>query len=62
MITNPEDRKYFTKEQAQLVSGYPNKESDQDTYEQLMKPERKEIEFWLKIGEVPPFVKECGID
>ena len=62
LITNPEDRKYFTKEQAQLVSGYPNKESDQDTYEQLMKPERKEIEFWLKIGEVPPFVKECGID
>jgi hypothetical protein len=27
-----------------------------------MTPERKEIEYWLKINEVPPFVKECGID
>lgn len=38
------------------------KEGDQDTYEALMTPERKEIEFWEKIGEVPPFVKECNID
>lgn len=27
-----------------------------------MTPERKEIEFWTKINEVPPFVKECGIN
>ena len=27
-----------------------------------MTPERKEIAFWDKINEVPPFVKECGID
>ena len=27
-----------------------------------MTPERKEIEFWVKINEVPPFVKECNID
>ena len=27
-----------------------------------MTPERKEIEYWLSINEVPPFVKECGID
>ena len=27
-----------------------------------MTPENKEVEFWLKINEVPPFVKECGID
>ena len=62
IITKPDDRKFFTKEQTKLVCGYPNKESDQDTYEALMTPERKEIEFWLKVGKVPPFVKECGID
>ena len=62
MITNPDDRKYFTKEQCQLVSGQPTKDGDQDTYEQLMRPERKEIEYWLSIGEEPPFIKECGID
>lgn len=62
MIQNPDDRQYFTEEQCKLVSGFPNKETDQDTFEQLMTPERKEIEYWLSINEVPPFVKECGIN
>lgn len=62
MITNPDDRKYFTEEQCKLSSGEPNKPTDQDTYEQLMSIEKKEVEFWLSINETPPFVKECGID
>ena len=62
LITNPEDKQYFTEEEAKLVAGYPNKEGDQDTYEALMTPEKKEIGYWLRIGEVPPFVKECDID
>ena len=62
LVTNPNDRMFFTEEQSKLVSGYPNKDEDQDTYEALMTPERKEIAFWDKINEVPPFVKECGID
>jgi hypothetical protein len=62
LITNPKDRQYFTEEDAVLVSGYPNKETDQDTYEALMTPERKEIEYWVKINEKPPFVDECNIN
>lgn len=62
LIQNPSDRYYFTEEQCKLVSGYPFKEIDQDTYEQLMTLERKEVEYWLSIGEKPPFVDECGID
>jgi hypothetical protein len=62
LITNPKDRKYFTEEQAQLVSGQPNKVEDQDSYEALMTPERKEIEYWVKIKQVPPFIKEIGQD
>ena len=62
LVTNPDDRKYFTEEESALVAGYPDNEGDQDKYEDLMTPERKEIEFWLRIGEVPPFIKECGID
>ena len=62
MIQNPDDRKYFTSEQCELVSGQPMKETDQDSFEQLMTPERKEIEYWLSINEIPPFVEECGID
>ena len=62
LVTNPKDKMFFTEAQAQLVSGYPNKETDQDTFEALMTPERKEIEFWVSINETPPFVKECDID
>lgn len=62
LIKNPKDRKYWTEEEATLVSGYPMRPEDQDTYEALMTPERKEIEFWERIGERPPFIEECGID
>lgn len=61
LIKNPKDRKYWTEDDAVLVSGYPTKPEDQDTYEALMTPERKEIEFWERIGERPPFVDECNI-
>ena len=62
LIKDPKDRKFFTNDETKLVSGFPAKEGDQDTYEQLMRPEKKEIGYWLSIGQVPPFVKECGID
>ena len=62
LIKNPDDRKYFTEEDAKMIAGEPDEEGDQDTYEALMTPERKEIEFWLRVGKVPPFVKECKID
>ena len=45
-----------------MVSNEPYSITDQDTYEQLMSIEDKEIKFWIKIGKEPPFVKECGID
>ena len=61
LIDNPDDRQYFTEEQCQLSSGEPNKVSDQDTYEQLMTMEDKEIRFWMKYDLVPPFVEECGM-
>ena len=62
LITNPSDKPTFTEKECELVSGYPNKESDQDTYEALMTPERKEIEYWVRSNKVPPFVTECGIN
>ncbi len=61
LIDNPNDRKYFTDDECQLCSGQPNKLSDQDTYEQLMTMEDKEIKFWSKYNLVPPFLKECGM-
>ena len=61
IIKNPKERKFFTDEETRLVSGMPVKPEDQDRYEDLMTPNRKEVEFWLSIGETPPFVEECGI-
>lgn len=61
LIDNPDNRQYFTIEECELVSGEPNKPTDQDTYEQLMTMEDKEIKFWKKYNLVPPFVEECGM-
>ena len=63
LITVPSERPYFTQEQATLCSGEPNNPGDQDTYEQLMTMEDKEIRFWMKYPEFEiPYIKECGMD
>lgn len=63
LVTKPDDRQYFTEEECELCSGYSNKPGDQDTYEQLMTMEDKEIRFWMKHPEWEiPFLKECEMD
>ncbi len=63
LISAPSEKQYFTKEECELSSGCPNKPGDQDTYEQLMTMEDKEIKFWKKHPEWEiPFIKECGMD
>lgn len=62
LINNPNDRKFFTEEECKLVSGQPYNITDQDTYEQLMTIEDKEIKFWLSVNKTPPYVEECGIN
>jgi hypothetical protein len=61
LINNPLERPVFTDEDSVLVSGEPNKQGDQDTYEQLMTMEDKEIRFWTKYDLVPPFLEECNM-
>lgn len=62
LITNPKDRKNFTEEESKLVAGEPYNETDQDTYTQLMTMEDKEIQFWLKVHKIPPYINECGMN
>ena len=57
MISNPNERKTFTEEETKLVSGQPFNETDQDTYEQLMTMEDKEIRFWLSVNKVPTYIE-----
>ena len=63
LITNPDDRQYFTYDQCELCNGFPNKESDQDTYEQLMTLDDREIKFWMSHPEwEPPYLEYCEMD
>lgn len=63
LVDSIENKPYFTKEECELCSGYPNEAKDQDTYEALMTMEDKEIAFWKKHPEWKiPFLEECGMD
>ena len=56
-----EERQYFTKKQAELCAGIPYEACDQDTYEDLMRMEDKEIYFWTKMeprGVVPNHISK----
>ena len=54
LITDPEDRCYFTDKQMELVAGIPMDPEDQDDLERdVMTMEQSEIEFWQRI-EVDP--------
>ena len=52
------ERTIFTKDECTLISGIPNKDSDQDSYEALMIMEDKEIKFWDKVNKIPNNMKE----
>lgn len=62
LISKPEDRKQFTDDECKLVAGEPYNLTDQDTYEQLMTMEDKEIKFWLSVDKKPPYTEECGMN
>lgn len=52
-IEKLKDRVTFTKAECELVSGIPFKETDQDSYEDLMRMEDKEIRFWTSVDKIP---------
>jgi DNA polymerase elongation subunit (family B) len=63
LITNPDDRQYFSEQECELCSGFPKNPGDQDTYEQLMTMEDKEIRFWEKHPEWKiPYLEECEMN
>jgi hypothetical protein len=48
----------FTKSECELVSGSPNKPSDQDSYDDLMRMEDSEIRFWVRVSKTPNNMEE----
>lgn len=53
-----EDRSVFTKKECQLTAGMPYEEEDQDTYEELMTMEDREIRFWTSVNKIPNHIDE----
>jgi hypothetical protein len=52
------ERVIFTKSECGLISGKPFKETDQDSYEELMTMEDKEIKFWDKVDKLPNYMEQ----
>jgi len=53
LITNPEERQYFTETQCELDNGHPIKEDGQDDFDEVMTLSDMEIEFWNRVGWDP---------
>lgn len=51
------DRTIFLKGECELCSGVPYKAVDQDSYEELMTMEDKEIKFWVRVNKVPNYME-----
>jgi hypothetical protein len=58
IIDNPSKRKYFTKQELELTSGYPFKEGDQDKLDELLTITDEELSFWNRIGVSPTYMFE----
>jgi len=53
LITNPDDRQFFTGIQCELDNGHPIKEDGQDNFDEVMTLSDMEIEFWNRVGWDP---------
>jgi len=56
LIEDPKDRPIFTKSQAQLVRGFPRRDGDQDTLQEVMTLSDGEIAFWRHVGIDPYYM------
>jgi len=54
LVEDPATRPFFTKTQTELVRGFPRREGDQDTLEEVLTLSEGEITFWDKVG-IDPF-------
>jgi DNA polymerase elongation subunit (family B) len=56
LIDDPKDRQYFTKQQCELVNGFPLKEEGQDKLDEVMTLSDSEVIFWNKVQRDPYFM------
>jgi len=60
LITDPENRGLFTKEQCDLVNGIPFEPEDQDSLEEVLTISEPEVKYWEKRGLEPDYMYELA--
>ena len=60
IVSDPEERSFFTTEQCQLINGIPFKTEDQDTVEDLLTITDEELDFWKKVDIDPNYIYELA--
>jgi DNA polymerase I len=60
LVTDPESRGLFTKEQCDLINGIPFEPEDQDTIEDLLKITDEEYKFWNSVGKNPNHIYDLA--
>ena len=56
LVEDPKDRQFFTHTQTKLVRGYPRKDGDQDTLEEVLTLSDTELKFWKSVGIDPYYM------
>ena len=60
LVEDPDDRPLFTKTQTKLVRGYPRKDGDQDTLDEVLTLSDTEQSFWKSVGIDPYYMYVDG--
>lgn len=53
LVSDLENRPYFTKQQCEMINGIPFKEKDQDSFDEVMTLSESEVKFWKRTGLDP---------
>lgn len=56
LVETPDDRPFFTKSQTKLVRGYPRREGDQDTLDEVLTLSDTEVRFWNDVNINPYYM------
>ena len=60
LVTTPDDRGFFTKDQCELINGVPFEEKDQDKLEEVLALSEGEVKYWDKRGISPDYIYELA--
>ena len=60
LVTDPESRGLFTKDQCELINGKPFEEGDQDSLEEVLTISEPELKYWEKRGLEPDYMYELA--